>query len=82
MHVMRASTLVACAAFLASNASAAALEKRQPANPRTVQFDFQRHHVKDPVTHDRHRLRRRKGTVDVTLDNMVKAFARFNCSSR
>lgn len=79
---MRASTLVACAAFLAGNASAAALEKRQPANPRTVHFDLQRHHVKDPVIHDRHRLRRRKGTVDVTLDNMVRALSRFNSCSR
>jgi hypothetical protein len=48
------------------------LHARNNHGPRVVQIDLQRRHIENPVAHDR--LRRRKNTVGVTLDNLVSDY--------
>lgn len=51
------------------DASCMSLRPRDNHGPRVVQIPLQRRDIEDPVAHDR--LRRRKDTVGVTLDNLV-----------
>lgn len=59
------------ALLLSLCAAAEALSLHQPrhGHARVLHLDLQRNHVPDPVAHDR--LRRRSGTVNGTLDNLV-----------
>lgn len=55
-----------------STTGAISLAKRQDGgDPRVLSLDLQRTKIQDPVTHDRNRMRRRSGSIDVDVDNEV-----------
>ncbi|KIE00308.1 candidapepsin-4 precursor, partial [Metarhizium majus ARSEF 297] len=43
---------------------------RQDGSPRMVGLPLHRSQIRDPVTHDRNRMRKRDGTVNATIDNL------------
>ncbi|KAI9167401.1 putative aspartic-type endopeptidase [Paramyrothecium foliicola] len=53
-----------------SSANAISLHKRQDGPPRVLGLELQRNKIADPVAHDRARLQRRNGVLDVTIDNL------------
>ncbi|KAH7144018.1 aspartic peptidase domain-containing protein [Dactylonectria macrodidyma] len=72
--------LVAIAASVIPTSLAISLHKRQDGGePRVLSLDLQRHKIQDPVAHDRNRMRRRSGSVDVDIDNDVTLYY-FNAS--
>jgi hypothetical protein len=57
---------------LFASTDAISLHKRQDGlEPRVMSVPIQRRKVDDPFAHDRRRLNRRDGTVDVGIDNEV-----------
>lgn len=66
---MRTSTALALALSTLSTHAITLRKRTDGTPPRVVQHEIQRRHVADPLQHDRNRLRRRDGTVSVTLDN-------------
>ncbi|KAF7545517.1 hypothetical protein G7Z17_g9113 [Cylindrodendrum hubeiense] len=58
------------AASAISTTGAISLHKRQDGgDPRVLSLGLQRSRIQDPVAHDRNRLRRRSGSIDVDIDN-------------
>ncbi|KAK5989092.1 putative aspartic-type endopeptidase OPSB [Cladobotryum mycophilum] len=55
---------------LAATCSGLTLQKRENGSPRVVDLNLQRSDIKDPIQHDKNRLRRRSKTLDVTVDNL------------
>ncbi|KAF2718542.1 acid protease [Polychaeton citri CBS 116435] len=63
-------TLAAAAVFAAATTSALNLQKRSDGfAPRVVQHDIQRRRPDNPIEHDRSRMAKRAGTVQVDLEN-------------
>lgn len=62
---------IALLSLLLSESNAISAPKPTQEQPRVVQLALQRNHVEDPVAHDRRRLLRREGSVQVGLDNSV-----------
>lgn len=61
------------------SANALVLEKRQDGAPRVVSLATQREDVVNPHKRDQERRRRKRaGTVQATLDNMVCALVKIN----
>ncbi|KAH6984979.1 aspartic peptidase domain-containing protein [Ilyonectria sp. MPI-CAGE-AT-0026] len=62
--------LFAITASIISTTGAISLAKRQDGgDPRVLSLDLQRTKIQDPVTHDRNRMRRRSGSINVDVDN-------------
>lgn len=51
--------------------SSLSIQHRQDGPARVVGLELQRSEIRDPVAHDKSRMRRRSGTVEGTLDNLV-----------
>lgn len=69
MKSQLASALALAASF--SSTSALSLHKRQDGAARVLQFDLEKRHLPDPITHDQNRRRKRDGTADMALTNDV-----------
>lgn len=66
---LSSASLLLCLSFVLHGADAVSLRRRQDGSPRVLSLDVQRsivHHVTPSG-----RLRRRSGTVNTTVDNMV-----------
>lgn len=64
--------MFAITASVISTSAAISLAKRQDGgDPRVLSIDLQRTKIQDPVTHDRNRMRRRSGSINVDVDNEV-----------
>ncbi|EME87132.1 SAP peptidase [Pseudocercospora fijiensis CIRAD86] len=67
---MKSFTTYAIAAGIFGGANAINLVKRDDGYPpRVVEHTIQRRHIRNPVQHDRNRMRKRDGTLSVILDN-------------
>jgi hypothetical protein len=66
---MKTSTVLAAATSILSTHAITLQKRTDGVAPRVVQHSIERRHVADPLRRDRNRIRRRDGTITVSLDN-------------